>query len=203
MGVGCRLGGSAGRCRVAIRVTDLASDLTRLFRAQIISDLLSRYFSAVDDKRLYHGTAAATFMPNGRLECPNGSALVGPDAIAVGQSESLPASGRPTMSPPTTWLISTGTLPGPGPGGAHRRRVAPERTYPAQYVAHGRGPVWDGHAKDWESRRLIGATDRESGYGPCGVAPARPSRPYIVEVVADHAFSSIGVTTAPNSARVA
>jgi ketosteroid isomerase-like protein len=51
--------------------------------------LLSRYFAAVDDKRLDAETVAATFTPDGRVVRPNGPALVGRDAILTGQNESF------------------------------------------------------------------------------------------------------------------
>lgn len=54
-----------------------------------VGALLSRYFAAVDDKRLDAGTVAATFTPEGRLVRPNGAALVGRDAILTGQNESF------------------------------------------------------------------------------------------------------------------
>ena len=54
-----------------------------------IGALLSRYFAAVDDKRLDAETVAATFTPDGRVVRPNGAALVGWDAILTGQNESF------------------------------------------------------------------------------------------------------------------
>jgi hypothetical protein len=54
-----------------------------------VAALLSRYFAAVDDKRLDAGSVAATFTPDGRVVRPNGAALVGWDAILTGQNESF------------------------------------------------------------------------------------------------------------------
>ncbi len=55
----------------------------------VVGELLSRYFAAVDDKRLDAETVAATFTPDGRVVRPNGTALVGRDAILTGQNESF------------------------------------------------------------------------------------------------------------------
>ena len=54
-----------------------------------VAALLSRYFAAVDDKRLDAETVAATFTPDGRVVRPNGAVLVGRDAILTGQNESF------------------------------------------------------------------------------------------------------------------
>jgi SnoaL-like domain len=54
-----------------------------------VAALLSRYFAAVDDKRMDAETVAATFTRDGRLVRPNGAALVGWDAILTGQNESF------------------------------------------------------------------------------------------------------------------
>jgi len=54
-----------------------------------VIELVSRYFAAVDDKRLDLAVASATFAPEGKIVRPNGSELVGPQAIAEGQSESF------------------------------------------------------------------------------------------------------------------
>jgi hypothetical protein len=54
-----------------------------------IRDLLSRYFAAVDDKRINAAIAAATFTPEGRLVHPNGVAVVGPEAIAAAQAKAF------------------------------------------------------------------------------------------------------------------
>ena len=42
-----------------------------------ICDLLNRYFRAIDDKCLDLTMVKATFLQNGRIVCPNGSALNG------------------------------------------------------------------------------------------------------------------------------
>src|SRR4029450_8672974 len=54
-----------------------------------VAALLSRYFAAVDDKRLDAETVAATFTPDGRVGRPNGAALVGRGGILSGQNESF------------------------------------------------------------------------------------------------------------------
>lgn len=54
-----------------------------------ITTLVSRYFSAIDDKRLDRATLASVFTAGGRLTRPNGSSTVGPEAIADQQSESF------------------------------------------------------------------------------------------------------------------
>jgi len=54
-----------------------------------ISELLSRYFSAVDDKRLDLPSVEASFSDDGRLVRPNGSAMVGPQEILAGQTQSF------------------------------------------------------------------------------------------------------------------
>ncbi len=52
-------------------------------------ELISRYFAAVDDKRLDLATVEASFAEDGRLVRPNGSAMVGPQEILAGQAESF------------------------------------------------------------------------------------------------------------------
>jgi hypothetical protein len=52
-------------------------------------ELMGRYFAAVDDKRLDLATVEASFAEDGRLVRPNGSAIVGPQEILAGQSESF------------------------------------------------------------------------------------------------------------------
>ena len=54
-----------------------------------VAELLSRYFAAVDDKRLDAETVAATFTPDGRVVRPDGTTLVGRDTILTGQNESF------------------------------------------------------------------------------------------------------------------
>jgi hypothetical protein len=56
----------------------------------VIMELVSRYFAAIDDKRLTDPAIVdATFAPDGRIVSPNGTALVGRDAIFAGQSKSF------------------------------------------------------------------------------------------------------------------
>ncbi len=58
-------------------------------RAEIM-ELVSRYFAAIDDKRLDdRAIVDATFAPDGRIVSPNGTALVGRDAIFSGQNTSF------------------------------------------------------------------------------------------------------------------
>jgi hypothetical protein len=67
-----------------------------------IMELVSRYFAAIDDKRLTDPVIVdATFTPDGRIVSPNGTALVGRDAIFAARARALTASGRPLMPPPT------------------------------------------------------------------------------------------------------
>jgi uncharacterized protein (TIGR02246 family) len=54
-----------------------------------IRALLSRYFAAINDKRLDARVVAATFASDGRILRPNGTALVGREAILEGQSASF------------------------------------------------------------------------------------------------------------------
>jgi hypothetical protein len=54
-----------------------------------IIELLSRYFSAVDDKRLDLASVEGSFSDDGRLARPNGSAMVGPQEILSGQNASF------------------------------------------------------------------------------------------------------------------
>ena len=54
-----------------------------------ITGLVSRYFGAVDDKRLDRATVDAVFTGDARLTRPGGASLVGVEAIAAGQSESF------------------------------------------------------------------------------------------------------------------
>jgi hypothetical protein len=55
-----------------------------------IMELVSRYFAAVDDRRLTDPSIVdATFTPDGRVVSPNGAALVGRDAIFAGHSKSF------------------------------------------------------------------------------------------------------------------
>ena len=93
-------------------MTPLVSELAD--RAEITS-LISRYFSAIDDKRIDRTTMEAVFTASGRLTRPNGASLVGPEAIAAVQSRASPASTQPTTSAPTTSSTSTGTAPSSGP----------------------------------------------------------------------------------------
>ncbi len=54
-----------------------------------IAELVSRYFAAVDDKRLDLPTVEAAFASDGRLVRPNGAAMVGPADILSSQTESF------------------------------------------------------------------------------------------------------------------
>lgn len=54
-----------------------------------LSDLLTRYFAAIDDKRIELPIVEATFTKDARIERPNGSALVGHDAILNGHLTSF------------------------------------------------------------------------------------------------------------------
>jgi hypothetical protein len=52
-------------------------------------ELISRYFAAIDDKRLELSIVEATFASDGRMVRPNGAELVGAKAITEAQSESF------------------------------------------------------------------------------------------------------------------
>lgn len=54
-----------------------------------IAGLVSRYFAAVDDKRLDLSAVKAAFAGEGRVVRPNGSAMVGPQDILAGQTQSF------------------------------------------------------------------------------------------------------------------
>jgi len=54
-----------------------------------ITELLSRYFSAVDDKVLDLAIIEGTFTGDGRLVRPNGTAMVGAREILAGQTQSF------------------------------------------------------------------------------------------------------------------
>ncbi len=66
-----------------------ASDAVRLADRAQISELLSRYCSMVDDKRISADIVAATFTPDGRYVLPNGVAVVGPEAITAQKIKSF------------------------------------------------------------------------------------------------------------------
>jgi len=69
-----------------------------------ITDLISRYFGAVDDKCLDTAIVEATFTADGRLVRPNGSAMVGRQEILAGQTESF-ARFRATHHVSTDHLV--------------------------------------------------------------------------------------------------
>ena len=54
-----------------------------------VSGLVSRYFSAIDDKRLDPAAMAMVFTASGRVTRPNGASLIGPESIAASQSQSF------------------------------------------------------------------------------------------------------------------
>ena len=57
--------------------------------AHPLLELISRYFAAVDDKRLSAAVVGSTFLADGRVVRPNGAALVGHDEILERQQESF------------------------------------------------------------------------------------------------------------------
>jgi hypothetical protein len=67
-------------------MTPVVSELAD--RAEITS-LVSRYFSAIDDKRLDPATMEAVFTASAHVTRPNGASLTGPEAIAASQTESF------------------------------------------------------------------------------------------------------------------
>ena len=64
-------------------------DTTELADRMQISELLSRYFAAVDDKCIDMKIVKATFSGDGKIVRPNGSALSGWKDIFDGQSKSF------------------------------------------------------------------------------------------------------------------
>jgi hypothetical protein len=77
---------------------------TEFFDRLQISDLLSRYFRAIDDKCLDLAIVKATFTTDGRIVRPNGSALVGWEDILNGQKKSF-ARFRATHHVTTDYVI--------------------------------------------------------------------------------------------------
>lgn len=67
----------------------LTTDAARLADRVEISELLSRYCAAVDDKHISVEMVAATFTADGRYVMPNGAADVGPEAIAAGKARTF------------------------------------------------------------------------------------------------------------------
>ena len=57
--------------------------------AHPLVELISRYFAAVDDKRLSASVVESTFLADGRIVRPNGAALVGHDEILERQQQSF------------------------------------------------------------------------------------------------------------------
>jgi hypothetical protein len=79
--------------RAASQLTDRA--VTELADRAEITSLLSRYFSAIDDKHLDRATLEAMFTTNG-------ASLIGPEAITAGQNESF-ARLRANLSAMHLW----------------------------------------------------------------------------------------------------
>lgn len=52
-------------------------------------ELISRYFAAIDDKRLELSIVESTFTSDGKMIRPNGAELIGPEAITQAQSVSF------------------------------------------------------------------------------------------------------------------
>ena len=57
--------------------------------AHPLVELISRYFAAVDDKRLSASVVESTFLADGRIVRPNGAALVGHKEILERQQQSF------------------------------------------------------------------------------------------------------------------
>ena len=57
--------------------------------AHPLVELISRYFAAVDDKRLDASVVGSTFLADGRIVRPNGAALVGHEEILERQQQSF------------------------------------------------------------------------------------------------------------------
>ncbi len=75
--------------RVKQQKPTTAIDTTELADRMQISELLSRFCSVIDDKRISVETMAATFTPDGRFVAPNGAAIVGPETIAADRIKSF------------------------------------------------------------------------------------------------------------------
>jgi hypothetical protein len=67
----------------------MAAPHTEFFDRLSLCDLLSRYYRAIDDKRLELIIIQATFLQEGRIVRPNGSVLKGWQDILDGQSKSF------------------------------------------------------------------------------------------------------------------
>ena len=70
--------------------------------AHTLVELISRYFAAVDDKRLDASVVGSTFLADGRIVRPNGAALVGHTDILEGQQQSFARFRPRTTSSRTT-----------------------------------------------------------------------------------------------------
>lgn len=71
------------------KVVEQTINTTELADRMQISDLLSRYFAAVDDKCIDMKIVKATFASDGKIVRPNGSALAGWKDIHDGQNKSF------------------------------------------------------------------------------------------------------------------
>jgi hypothetical protein len=67
----------------------IAADVTKFIDRMQISELLSRYFAAVDDKCIDMKIVKATFASDGKIVRPDGSAIVGWKDILDRQNESF------------------------------------------------------------------------------------------------------------------
>ena len=68
---------------------NMTADTTELADRMQISELLSRYFAAVDDKCIDMKIIKATFTSDGKMVRPDGSALAGWENILDGQNKSF------------------------------------------------------------------------------------------------------------------
>jgi hypothetical protein len=78
--------------------------MKKYFQEAQISNLIIRYFRAVDDKQLDIEIVEATFTNDARIERPNGSALVGHNDILDGQKKSF-ARFKATHHVTTDYII--------------------------------------------------------------------------------------------------
>lgn len=84
-----------------------------------ITELVSRYYAVIDDKRIDRAAMEAVFTAGGRLTRPNGTCLVGPEAIAAAQRESFERF-RATHHVSSDHVVD---LDGTGDGGRARLRA--------------------------------------------------------------------------------
>lgn len=100
--------------------------MTEISDRLAIAELLSRYFAAVDDKRLDLSAVEAVLAGDGRLIRPNSSAMARPHDILAGQTQRL-ARFRATHHVTSDYIIEVNG-DSAGPSEPHRNApVGPRR----------------------------------------------------------------------------